>query len=76
MIVTEEVAALDAKLIQKQPGEHTKDGKEMMEVVKETSMNSSPEQRKQAQENRGERREFRPSQTVDKKLDGPNRPAE
>jgi len=65
-----------AGLIQSSSDEHTNDRKEMMEVVKETSMNSSPEQRKQSQDNRAEEREFKPTQAVDKKLDGPNRPAE
>jgi hypothetical protein len=47
----------------------------MMEVVKETSKNSSFEQNKQAQQNREETRQF-DKNTADKKLDGPNRPAE
>lgn len=64
-----------SSLIQTTPIEHTKDGKEMMEVVKETSRNMSPEQRKQTRENQ-DKREFKPEQMVDKKLDGPNRPAE
>jgi len=64
-----------SRLIQKAAGEHTTEGKEMMDVVKETA-SSSPAQRKQAETNREEGREHRASQPVDKKLDGPNRPAE
>ncbi|GFR37972.1 hypothetical protein PRECH8_12680 [Insulibacter thermoxylanivorax] len=64
-----------AGLIQKAPAEHTNGGKEMMDMVKETS-NSSVEQRKQAQENRQEGREYKAPNQIDKKLDGPNRPAE
>jgi hypothetical protein len=64
-----------AKLIQMAAGEHTTGGKEMIDVVKETA-SSSPEQRKQAEANRAEGRDRQASQPVDKKLDGPNRPAE
>jgi len=64
-----------ARLIQKAAGEHTTGGKEMMDVVKETA-SSSPAQRKQAEANREEGRAHQASQPVDKKLDGPNRPAE
>lgn len=64
-----------SRLIQKAAGEHTTEGKEMMDVVKETA-SSSPAQRKQAETSREEGREHRASQPVDKKLDGPNRPAE
>lgn len=64
------------KLIRSKAVEHNKDGKEMSEMVKETSMNHSPEQLRQAERNRKEVREHSASQAVDKKLDGPNRPAE
>lgn len=64
------------RLIRTPAVEHNKDGKEMRDMVKETSMNQSPEQRKQAAQNRQEEREHQASQSVNKKLDGPNRPAE